>query len=129
MADDGLGALPPTDSPVSPTNRNEVLRYGVVLASVGAICTLLVPLVDPKHGVWITATALACMHPDFGGVARRTTRRVIGGVCGAVLAGAMIMTMHGPVILGSLAAAVCFAAIAVHRKYSGSFPGSRLCSS
>ncbi|MBX9399630.1 FUSC family protein [Streptomyces sp. TRM72054] len=122
-ADSGLGALPPTDSPVSPTDRNEVLRYGVILASVGVICTLLVPLADPKHGVWITATALACMHPDFGGVARRTTRRVIGSVCGAVLAGAVIMTMHGPVVLGSLAAVVCFAAIAVHRTYYGVFSG------
>jgi uncharacterized membrane protein YccC len=100
------------------TPRSAIFRHAVRVAVVTAVDTAIVAYCHLPHGIWLPLTSLVILQPEYGGTVARALERGLGTVAGAVLAGALLTTVHGTAGYDAAIALFLFATfLLIRRRY------------
>ncbi len=77
------------------TPRSAIFRHAIRVGVVTACDTALLVHFRLPHGIWLPLTSLVILQPDYGGTVTRALHRSGGTILGAVIAGALLATVHG----------------------------------
>jgi uncharacterized membrane protein YccC len=97
------------------TLQSKAFRHALRLAVATTGTQLLAIAYHLPRGYWIPATVLVIMKPNFGGTLQRAAQRITGTIGGALIAAAITIYVHEPVLLLATFAAVAFTAFTVRQ--------------
>jgi uncharacterized membrane protein YccC len=101
------------------TPDSAIFRHALRVAVVAALGTAVITRYDLGHGIWLPMTALIILQPEYGGTINRALQRTAGTVAGAVVAGVLIVAVHGGAAFDAAIAALLFATFALIRRRYG----------
>jgi uncharacterized membrane protein YccC len=101
------------------TPRSAVFRHAMRVAVVTAADTALLVYLRLPHGIWLPLTSLTILQPEYGSTLSRALHRTFGTIAGAVIAGALLATVHGTAAYDAALALLLFAAFLVIRRNYG----------
>ena len=101
------------------TPRSAVFRHAMRVALVTAADTALLVYLRLPHGIWLPLTSLTILQPEYGSTVTRALHRTLGTIAGAVLAGALLATVHGTVAYDVALGILLFATFLVIRRNYG----------
>jgi len=101
------------------TPRSAIFRHATRVGVVTACDTALLVHLRLPHGIWLPLTSLVILQPDYGGTLTRALHRSLGTIVGAVIAGALLATVHGTVAYNVTIGALLFAMFLVIRRNYG----------
>jgi uncharacterized membrane protein YccC len=101
------------------TPRSAVFRHAMRVAAVTAGDTALLVYFRLPHGIWLPLTSLAILQPDYSGTATRALQRSLGTIAGAVIAGALLATVHRTVGYDLALGVLLFATFLIIRRNYG----------
>jgi uncharacterized membrane protein YccC len=101
------------------TPQSAIFRHAVRVAIVAAIGAAAIVWFGRRHGLWLPMTALVILQPDYGATFSRALERTGGTVAGAVLAGILLVTLHGTTMFDVAIGFLLFATFTLlRRRYS-----------
>jgi hypothetical protein len=95
--------------------QSKAFRHALRLGLATSGAQLLALVSHFPRGYWIPVTVLVIMKPNFGGTLQRAAQRVTGTIVGALVAAAITVYVHDPVLLLATLAAVAFIAFTVRQ--------------
>jgi uncharacterized membrane protein YccC len=101
------------------TPRSAVFRHAMRVALVTAADTALLVSLRLPHGIWLPLTSLAILQPEYGSTVTRALHRTLGTIAGAVIAGALLATVHGTTAYDMALGVLLFATFLVIRRNYG----------
>lgn len=101
------------------TPRSAVFRHAMRVALVTAADTALLVHLRLPHGIWLPLTSLTILQPEYGSTVTRALHRTLGTIVGAVIAGALLATVHGTTAYDVALGILLFATFLVIRRNYG----------
>ena len=101
------------------TPRSAVFRHAMRVAVVTAAATALLVHLRLPHGIWLPLTSLTILQPEYGSTITRALQRTLGTIAGAVIAGALLATVHGTAAYDVALGLLIFATFLVIRRNYG----------
>ena len=101
------------------TPRSAVFRHAMRVALVTAADTALLVYLRLPRGIWLPLTSLAILQPEYGSTVTRALHRTLGTIAGAVLAGALLASVHGTAAYDVVLGVLLFATFLVIRRNYG----------
>jgi hypothetical protein len=101
------------------TPRSAVFRHAMRVALVTAADTALLVHLRLPHGIWLPLTSLTILQPEYGSTVTRAMHRTLGTIAGAVIAGALLATVHGTAAYDVALGVLLFATFLVIRRNYG----------
>jgi uncharacterized membrane protein YccC len=101
------------------TPRSAVFRHAMRVALVTAVDTALLVYFRLPHGIWLPLTSLTILQPEYGSTVNRAMHRTLGTIAGAVIAGALLATVHGTAAYDVALGVLLFATFLVIRRNYG----------
>lgn len=101
------------------TPQSAIFRHALRVAIVSAIGAAAIVLLELPHGLWLPMTALVILQPDYGATFSRALQRTVGTIAGAVLAGILLVTLHGTPMFDIAIGLLLFATFALLRRRYG----------
>jgi len=101
------------------TPRSAVFRHAMRVAFVTAADTALLVQLRLPHGIWLPLTSLTILQPEYGSTLTRAWHRTLGTIAGAVIAGALLASVHGTAAYDVALGVLLFAAFLVIRRNYG----------
>jgi uncharacterized membrane protein YccC len=101
------------------TSQSAIFRHAVRVAIVAAIGAAAIVLFELRHGLWLPMTALVILQPHYGATFSRALQRTGGTIAGAVLAGVLLVTLHGTPMFDVAIGFLLFATFALLRRRYG----------
>ena len=101
------------------TPRSAVFRHAMRVALVTAADTALLVYLRLPHGIWLPLTSLTILQPEYGSTVTRALHRTVGTLAGAVLAGALLASVHGSAAYDVALGVLLFATFLVIRRNYG----------
>jgi uncharacterized membrane protein YccC len=101
------------------TPQSTIFRHAIRIAVVTASDTALLLYFRLPHGIWLPLTSLAVMQPEYGGTRTRALQRTLGTLGGAVIASALLATVHQKVGFDEAVTALLFATFLLIRRNYG----------
>jgi uncharacterized membrane protein YccC len=101
------------------TPRSAVFRHATRVGVVTACDAALLVHLRLPHGIWLPLTSLVILQPDYGSTLLRAVHRSVGTIVGAVIAGALLATVHGTVGYNATIGALLFAMFLLIRRNYG----------
>jgi uncharacterized membrane protein YccC len=101
------------------TPRSAIFRHATRLGVVTACDTALLVHLRLPHGIWLPLTSLVILQPEYGSTITRALHRSAGTIVGAVIAGALLATVHGTVAYNVTIGALLFMMFLVIRRNYG----------
>lgn len=95
--------------------------YAIELASLGILCTAIAVNMNPLHGVWATATALAVLRPDRKTRWVRIIYRMVGTLIGVALTIIVVHVLQSSIALLLFAFFCSLAALIMRKQHYGLF--------
>ncbi|KTD12053.1 Fusaric acid resistance protein family protein [Legionella gratiana] len=95
--------------------------YAFELASLGILCTAIAFHINPQHGIWATATALAVLHPEHNTRWLRIIYRMIGTLIGVALTIIFVHLLQQSIYLLLFAACCSLIALIMRKQHYGIF--------
>jgi uncharacterized membrane protein YccC len=112
-----VGLFEPVRSHI--TFNSVIFRHALRVAAVASLGTAISVRMDLAHGFWLPMTALVVLQPEYGGTLSRAVQRSAGTVAGALLAGVLLVTLHGTIAFELAIAALLFATFFLLRRHYG----------
>jgi Fusaric acid resistance protein-like/FUSC-like inner membrane protein yccS len=101
------------------TPQSAIFRHAMRVAIVAAIGAATSVWFGLRHGLWLPMAALVILQPDYGATFSRALERAGGTVAGALLAGILLVTLHGTPMFDVAIGLLLFATFALlRRRYS-----------
>jgi Fusaric acid resistance protein-like/FUSC-like inner membrane protein yccS len=97
------------------TFQSKAFRHALRLALATTATQLLALAFHLPRGYWMPVTVLVIMKPNFGGTLQRAAQRITGTIGGALIAAAITIYIHEPLLLLATFAAVAFTAFTVRQ--------------
>jgi len=101
------------------TPRSALFRHATRVAVVTALDTAVLVQLRLPHGIWLPLTSLTILQPEYGSTVSRALQRTLGTIGGAVIAGALLATVHGTYAYDAALAFLLFATFLVIRRNYG----------
>jgi uncharacterized membrane protein YccC len=98
------------------TPRSAVFRHAIRVALVTAADTALLVYLRLPRGIWLPLTSLTILQPEYGSTVTRAMHRTLGTIAGAVIAGALLATVHGTAAYDVALGVLLFATFLVIRR-------------
>ncbi|MBV8968866.1 MAG: FUSC family protein, partial [Verrucomicrobia bacterium] len=97
------------------TFQSKAFRHALRLALATTGTQFLAIAFHLPRGYWIPVTVLVIMKPNFGGTLQRAAQRITGTIGGALIAAAITIYVHEPLLLLATFATVAFTAFTVRQ--------------
>ena len=101
------------------TPRSAVFRHAIRVALVTAADTALLVYLRLPRGIWLPLTSLTILQPEYGSTVTRAMHRTLGTIAGAVIAGALLASVHGTTAYDVALGVLLFATFLVIRRNYG----------
>lgn len=101
------------------TPRSAIFRHAMRVALVTAADTALLVQLRLPHGIWLPLTSLTILQPEYGSTVTRAWHRTFGTIAGAVIAGALLASVHGTAAYDVALGVLLFATFLVIRRNYG----------
>lgn len=101
------------------TPRSAVFRHAMRVALVTAADTAVLVYLRLPHGIWLPLTSLTILQPEYGSTVTRALHRTLGTIAGAVIAGALLTSVHGTAAYDVALGVLLFATFLVIRRNYG----------
>src|SRR5205085_8047808 len=95
--------------------RSAIFRHALRVAVAAAAGTAIMIRFEVPHGIWLPMTTLVVLQPEFGGTLSRAFQRTAGTAAGAVIAGLLLATLHGTLMLEFAVVTMLLMALLVQR--------------
>jgi len=101
------------------TPRSALFRHATRVAVVTALDAAVLVQLRLPHGIWLPLTSLTILQPEYGSTVSRALHRTLGTIGGAVIAGALLATVHGTYAYDACLALLLFATFLLIRRNYG----------
>jgi uncharacterized membrane protein YccC len=96
------------------TGRSLMFRHALRLGLVAAADVLLLRLIHITHSYWMPMTSVIVLQPHTGETWRKSGDRVVGTVCGAILAAGLAASMPSEASVIAVISIGCVFALALY---------------
>jgi uncharacterized membrane protein YccC len=96
--------------------RSLFFHHAVRSSAAALVASVVGFLVLPRHGYWITLTALLVLQTDPGATIKRAGERVVGTIFGSLVAVVITETVSGPAALAMIMVPLSIAAVATRPR-------------